>query len=201
MNLSLTVATDLVPGFFQFLQCGIQMKAQVGCSIGSFLSEQLGLTDEFIEHQLKTIFLEGKPVDDIDSATIRDGSTLALSAAMPGLVGATMRIGSYYAPLRSGISHREKESISRKEGTVILKLFNLVALELGPVLLDRGISIRKEDLEDFFKRRSADFRLKCRAAALDGEEIDMDSLLGMKWSDHLPDRVSVMQLRVSAARC
>ena len=34
--------------------------------------------------------LDGKPVDDIGSSFLHDGSTLALSAAMPGLVGATL---------------------------------------------------------------------------------------------------------------
>ena len=37
------------------------------------------------------------------------GDTLALSAAMPGLVGATMRRGGYFAGLRANISHRDQD--------------------------------------------------------------------------------------------
>ena len=51
--------------------------------------------------------LDGKPVDDIGAALVQDGSTLALSAAMPGLVGATLRRGGAYSSFRSAITYHE----------------------------------------------------------------------------------------------
>jgi len=75
------------------LQQGFLLKAQVGCSMKRFLIEGIGLSPEYIAERIQTIFLDGSPVDDLDSAIIKDGSHLALSAAMPGLVGAAMRRG------------------------------------------------------------------------------------------------------------
>ena len=59
---------------------------------------------------------------------------------MPGLVGATLRRGSYYAAMRSEISAAETEgAVEMKEGTVTLKLFNLLIGQLGPLFLASGI--------------------------------------------------------------
>ena len=192
MNLSLTVSPDFIPSFFQFLQCGIQTKAHVGCSIRSFLLDQLRLTPEFIQTRIMTIFLDGKPIDNMDSAILKDGCTLALSGAMPGLVGATMRMGSYYASFRSEISHREEESAAIAEGSIVLKLFNIVARELGPTLLERGICVKKKELEDFFKSYSTQYMQKCRQASLDGESINTHGPLEMG----LLDQPTLIQLQV-----
>jgi hypothetical protein len=91
---------ELIPRFFQLLQQGFAVKVQAGCSVKTLLCEQLGLSPEYLEERIQTIFLDGRPVDDVNSAIIEDGSTLALSAAMPGLAGATLRKGGYYAPMR-----------------------------------------------------------------------------------------------------
>ncbi len=95
---------DRYSSFFQFLQGGFFLGASVGCSIHELLCEQLGLGEEYVLQRITTLFLDGKPVDDIDSAVVRDGATLSLSAAMPGLVGAAMRRGGAFASLRSSIT-------------------------------------------------------------------------------------------------
>jgi len=45
-----------------------------------------GLDEDYVTQRISTIFLDGKPVDDIDTLLVRDGAVLSLSAAMPGLV-------------------------------------------------------------------------------------------------------------------
>jgi hypothetical protein len=156
------------------------VKAQVGCSIESFICKQLGVSPEYLEDRIQTLFLDGKPVDDVNSAIIEHGSTLALSAAMPGFLGATLRKGSYYAAMRSQISYKkEAKSGPIQEGMVFVKLFNLLLGELGPAFLKRGIYLDGKILEDFFKGRSNDFWAGCKAASLNGEEIDLDKLPGM----------------------
>jgi hypothetical protein len=158
------------------------VKADVNCSIRTMLCEQVGLSPQYVEDRIKTIFLDGKPVDDIDSAVIRNGSTLALSAAMPGLVGATLRRGGHLAPLRSQIAYREEKKVaSRREGIVVLKLFNLLMGELGPNLLKRGVIVRREDLKSLFESLPENFWAGCKKAQVNGREIGRDHLL--KWLD------------------
>jgi len=69
------------------------ISATVGCSIKNLLCNQFDITPEYLSDRISTIFLNGKPVDDVESAIIKDNSILALSGAMPGLVGATFRKG------------------------------------------------------------------------------------------------------------
>ena len=158
------------------------VKAEVGSTIESLLCQQFGLSQEYLEKRIQTIFLDGKPVDDVDSAIVKQGSTLALSAAMPGLVGATLRRGGYYAPMRSQISYREETgSQAIHEDMIFLKLFNLLLKELGPSFLKRGIWVKGKDLSDLFKRQPDDFWARCKEAKLDGEEIDLKTLKEINW--------------------
>lgn len=160
------------------------VKVQVGSNIKSLLCRQFGLSPEYLEKRIQTIFLDGKPVDDVDSAIVKQGSTLALSAAMPGLVGATLRRGGYYAQMRSQISYREDTgSQATHEGMIFLKLFNLLLKELGPSFLKRGILIKGKDLSDFFKRQPDDFWAGCKEARLDDEKIDLETLKEIIWAD------------------
>ena len=42
-----------------------------------------------------------------------------------------------------------------KDGTIVLKLFNLVAKDIGPMFLAQGVWVNGKDISDFFgKRRS-----------------------------------------------
>lgn len=192
MSLCLCLEDDLIPRFFQLLQQGFIVKAQVGCSIKTLLCQQLDLSPEYLEERIQTIFLDGKPVDDVHSATVKQGSTLALSAALPGLVGASLRKGGYYAPMRSQISYREvTPSGPLQEGVIILKLFNLTLKELGPTFLKRGVWINREDLSDFFKRQPDDFWSAFKAARVDGKKFDLEKIPEIR----LADRYVFLQLR------
>jgi hypothetical protein len=114
---------------------------------------------------------------------------LALSAAMPGLVGATMRRGGRYSSFRSSVTHRETGSqcVSGK-GFVQVKLFNLLMAELGPDMLARGIYMTASDLRDFLACRSGDFRQGWMQVILDGKPVDAGSLKDASWLDR-SDRI------------
>jgi len=185
VSLHCTLEAEGIQDFFPLLQRGVMVKVRVGCSIKTTLCKEFGLSTEYVEDRVKTIFLDGKAVDDIDSAIIKDGSTLALSAAMPGLVGATLRRGGHLAIFRSETTHREgKEPSQRGEGMFVLKLFNLVANDLGPKFLKQGIFVRGEDLHGFLTSLPEEFWTGCKVAIVDGREVDLDYLLGMKWLEN-----------------
>ena len=146
-TLRLTVPAERVACFFPLLQKGIGMRARLGIPVGAFLREGLGLSDAAIEARIQTVFLDGRPVDDIERALLREGSTLALAPAMPGLMGAMLRRGGYYAPMRSGITHRgDAAPQGEGEGLITVKLFGTALRELGPALLARGVVVDGKDL-------------------------------------------------------
>jgi hypothetical protein len=167
----------LVLNFFLLLQQGVRIRRRVGCSVAAFLREELGATPATIE-KIQSIMLDGKPVDDIGSAVIQEGAVLALSAALPGLVGATLRRGGAYSSFRSVITYHETgKACMTGEGWVNLKLFNLLMAELGPGLLRQGVLIKAEDLSDFLAERQQEFRKGC-SVTLEGKPIDVAMLTG-----------------------
>lgn len=172
----------LFPAFFQLLQQGFRVEGNVGCSVRAFLCEQHGIAPEYLEKRIQTIFLDGKPVDNVDTAIVGDGATLSLSAALPGLVGAVMRRGGYYAPMRDQISYKSDfTSPEIKPGKVFMKLFNLPLRELGPLFLERGILTDGANLKDVLAAHTDDLRKDCRSVLVNGKTIDLEHLRKMDW--------------------
>jgi hypothetical protein len=176
-ELSLVVERDLLARFYRIFQGGFLIKARVGTGVGRFLRERLGLPPQYVAERISTIFLDGKPVDDLDAATVTEGSTLALSSAMPGLVGATMRRQGFYASLRNTITHKQEEwHGEEKEGLLRVKVFNLLMADLGPLFLERGIYVPSGELELFFAAEPDRFFDGIKGAALDGRSVQPSSL-------------------------
>lgn len=182
-TLSIILEPALLPRFFPLLQRGFLVKARLEESIREVLCGQLGLSADYVSRRVSTIFLDGKPVDDLDSAVIREGSTLALSCAMPGLVGATMRREGFYASFRSSITHKEERPrAAGKEGLFRVKLFNLLMGELGPLFLEKGIYLQPNEAEGFF-REEADRLLGGSAKILlDGQSLPRSVPLRPGWA-------------------
>ncbi len=86
-RLELTLTRDALRILSLLLQNAFSLRISRPCPPLTFLPEGMGLERGFIEERIQTIFLDASPVDDLASATVADGSSLALSAAMPGLVG------------------------------------------------------------------------------------------------------------------
>ncbi|HXE95189.1 MAG TPA: hypothetical protein VN642_02200 [Dongiaceae bacterium] len=151
-NLVLTMMPDQLTIFFPLLQKGVTVPATVGCTLKSLLCDQFAIPSDYVTDRVTTIFLDNRPVDDLERTIIQDGSRVTLSAAMPGLVGATMRRGGFYAALRQGISHvTESGAAAGESGTVRLKLFNLLLAELGPLVLARGLILEHGELADLLQ--------------------------------------------------
>jgi len=142
----------------QLFQSGVLLKVQVGVSIKNLLCEQLSLDKTYVDKRITTIFLNSQPVDDITKAIIKNNDTLALSSAMPGLVGATLRRNSHLAPLRNNITFKEYRNNDdiQAYGLIHLKLFNLILQEAGPFFLQRGVVTGFEDLIDLFDNKMSE---------------------------------------------
>jgi hypothetical protein len=179
--------------FFPLLQKGFLIKTLSGKSIRAVLCDQMGVTPDYLDNRVNTIFLDGKPVDNVDSAIIQEGAVLALSAAMPGFVGAAFRKGGYYARMRGSITHVEESgSTAGREGFFILKLYNFVAKELGPLFLESGIWLRNNEVKELIQDRPDNFWSGCRSCTIDGREVDLAYFLGMEWLR----QVGLVRLRV-----
>ena len=173
-TLSLIAEPKLFEKFFQLLQKGVKVRARVGSTVLSFLCDDLGLSPEYVDERIQTLFLNGKVIDNPDTAVLKEDSTLALSAAMPGLLGATLRKGGYYARMRNEISHQEQsQGMTVHEGFILLKLFNLLPAEIGPAALGRGLWMKGEELNHFLRELSDELVAKCTEAKLDGQAVNL----------------------------
>jgi hypothetical protein len=131
-------------------QQGVQVRAPAGISLRDFLVVRLGVDPEYVRTRVSTVFLDGSVVDDLEAARLHEGSRLALSAAMPGLVGATLRKGGFYAAMRAAITLAAERGAADDDGAMVgvrVKLFNLLIEELGPVLLAHGVALPRAEAE------------------------------------------------------
>ncbi len=168
-SLVLTMDADRLGCFSPILQQGFGVPARVPCTVKALLCDQFGMDAGYVKERITTIFLNGKATDDIEKAVAGNGALLALSAAMPGLVGATMRRGGYYAAMRSAITLGEQEKAgSSGDGTVRVKLFNLLLPELGPEFLRRGVLLAGTEGAGFFREQDDIFWSGCSSILLDG---------------------------------
>lgn len=148
-------ATEL-SRFTAALQQGVRLRVRAGATLQGFLEDELGLDPRYVAERITTVFLDGQVVDRLEDVALRDGSRLALSAAMPGLVGATLRRGGYYAAMRGAITHRAAATAAGEAPALVrVKLFNLLIAELGPVLLGHGVVVSRGEAEALLRGASA----------------------------------------------
>ncbi len=133
--------------FAPLLGKGVCIRVRTGESLEALLCDQLDIAPDYVRHRIQTILVNGRPVDDISGLFIREGDVIAISAAMPGLVGTTLRKGGHLAAMRAAISHNSQghAPADHSTGMVTLKLFNMVARELAAHILSRGIWLSHRD--------------------------------------------------------
>lgn len=165
-----------LPAFFPLLQQGVWLQAEVGCGVLSLLAGQFGIAENYVSGRITTLFLNGKAIDDLDRSYVKDGSTLALSSAMPGLVGATMRRGGHLAAMRGAITYQGQKPEWSGPGRVKIKLFNMVMAELGEKFLSQGIYLSNPELGHFMREQQDSFRQSFEEIILDEQQIDPASL-------------------------
>ncbi|WP_138774359.1 hypothetical protein [Desulfohalovibrio reitneri] len=171
---------------FPLLREGFDILAGSGTSLQSLLGEDLGLSGEVLDSACATVFLDGHPVDDLETARLRPGCRLALSGAMPGVCGITMRRHSPVGGMRSGIAladeAEEDDTPDAGEGSCRVLLFNLALNQAGPAFLEHGVLVEAARL------------LRVDPANVAGAELDGEAV---EWSDLLrgldPQRIVVVR--------
>jgi len=145
----------------------------------------LGIRSDYLSTRIGAVFLDGKTVPDIGGRQVPEGATLAISGVLTEPFLRFAFCGD--ADSRQdddNTTREEKESPdSDQQAFFRLKLFNTLAAELGPRLLESGIWVKPNTLDDFFSSRSTDFWAGLRKAELDGQEIDAAHLEQTRWSD------------------
>jgi hypothetical protein len=191
MQIELTL-TEPAP-FFPLLQQGFQVQARMGNSVRTFLTEDLGIDPDYLENRIQTIFLNGHPVDDLSETVVTDGAVIALSAAMPGLVGATMRRSGVLASFRNGITYRVPDAReTASEGEVTVKLFNLLVREMGPGFLERGIWVNPDEVAGMIDTHGTELDRSCQSVKRDGQSRPGVADLARAISTKHPDRVKLI---------
>jgi hypothetical protein len=190
VRIKIVTAEDGLAPFLQLLQQGFTVEAQTGCSVDAFLTGQLGLAPDYAKNRIQTIFLNGKPVDDITTARVEAGATLSLSAAMPGLVGALLRKGGVLKSMRESISYTcTAPSAPEDCQPVKVKFFNLIARELGPAFLAHGIRVKGEDFADLISSPSDRFWSSIQSISVDANAAEAAELKALDWTGRAVDLI------------
>lgn len=127
-------------------------------TVRDFLHEVLGFDENKIETEVRTIFINSSPVDDIDTTYVKDGDRLALGGAMPGLVGICMGRDNPYKGFRSDIVSQSREvQKSSTPVSLFIKIFSTLAVDSGPDILARGIGVEAADLAEFLEDKDSLF--------------------------------------------
>jgi hypothetical protein len=178
LEISLTMSENTVSRVFPLLGEGILVKGTAGETVEDFLVKTAGISPAYLKERVQTVFLNGRALDDFKAARVTDDVTLALSAAMPGLAGAVLRRGGIYAPMRRQISHNTPSSnvAGSDEILVTLKLFNMVARELGPEFLKQGILVPAVRLKEFVERQGRWAWDGCLSVKADGRPATTDQV-------------------------
>ncbi|WP_028313509.1 hypothetical protein [Desulfatibacillum aliphaticivorans] len=175
-RLNLTLERKVLSGFFPMLQKGCLVQCPKPVSVEEFLLALPGASDINLLEKIQTVFVDGHPVDDIKAAILAPDMEMALSAAMPGALGAVMRRGGYYASMRRHITFQAHETKDAQGAFFItVKLFNLLLSQAGPSLLQNGVVLEAHELGELAKGFEPGF-IK---GELDGWEISREDFFQM----------------------
>lgn len=192
--LALRAGHDFALPWRALFRRGVGIRLHLGCSVRQSVCTELGVDPQYVEQRIRSIFLDGSPLDDIDTPKLAPGQTLTLGGGMPGLVGITLNRASPFCHFRGEIGWKGDKACAPEgsEGEITLKLFNMVAEDLVPALLSRGAIVESVDAAALLHECALEKPGLVRFvhhAELDGRQIapaDLPSAL-----ESLPGRVMV----------
>lgn len=166
--------------FCTLLAQGVGVPTHSGMRLEDFLYGPLGLSRDYVDTHIQTIFVNGSAVDRLDEVAIHLGAVIALSAAMPGLAGATLRRGGRFSGMRREISHAQVAAGPAGVPTVItLKLFNMVFRDLAPRLFAQGLWIKAAQIRELIAQWGDRELSSMKDVLLDDRRIDPHLLAGL----------------------
>ncbi|MBC2716880.1 MAG: hypothetical protein HF978_16370 [Desulfobacteraceae bacterium] len=179
-KVQLSIEGDNFSAFGGLFAYGFKLEVEIGCSLFDLLCRQIGISETYLNDRVQTIFLNGKVIDDISSEILNDNSVIALSAAMPGLVGAVFRKGGILSSMRSSYASQATDvTMTNHRGPVILKLFNLIASDLGSDFLKKGIQIKGDYFIRYINWKRSLLESVCRELVIDGKKYEIDDALSV----------------------
>ncbi len=153
-RLELLIPAGTSNKYTTLLQAGILEERSASTTIGEFLASLPGFTNHYIRERIETIFLNGLPVDDLETRMSGPSPVLAISASMPGLAGAIFRKNSFHAALRTSKSDSLPDRALSTEKIIIrLKFFNSIASEKGGIILQNGCLMDCDSVLKFINYR------------------------------------------------
>jgi hypothetical protein len=155
-QLTIDLTPQTLTGFASLFQHGILFPVEQPVPLVPFLLALPGFTEDYIENTVQTIFVDGIAADSLDR-DLTAGSTLALSAAMPGLAGAIFRRQGIHGSLRSR-PQAQKKSGGAAAGILTLKLFNSIATDRIQDLLTAGVLVGGKAFHAFAGMRESLFQ-------------------------------------------
>jgi len=173
-TLELNLPATALPGFASLLQHGVLFPIQKPTPLLSFLITLPGFSADYIEENVQTIFINGVAADSLNKEMV-DGTTVALSAAMPGLAGAIFRRQGVHGSLRSK-QVTDAPPVQSGAGFLILKFFNSIATDRVKDLLQEGVLVSGKALVRFAQMREHLFESPI-CLKLDGQEVPYTNLL------------------------
>lgn len=186
INLEITIDKSNLDSFWAILSSGIHTRVNRGDTVFDFLMNTIGPNEQFIEENIQTIFLNNKVVDDIKKAQLNPDAVLALSAAMPGLVGATLRTSGPLKAFRDEISYHNKEikpQTEQQSFIITIKLFNLVTKQIGDLFLKNGIILSGMELKEYILNENVDFWDECITIKINNETVKPNKIKKYNWKD------------------
>lgn len=159
------------------LHGGFALRVPKTMYIRELLTAFAGLEPDYVEDRIQAIFVDGHPVDDIDTAPVRLLQELSLSSAMPGVAGIVMGRANAFAVYRRDITyHAEADGEEQGPGLILMRLFNFIAFEAGHYFLALGAGLDRRTWQQFTSDIGPSFWEPVVRAELDGESMDADGL-------------------------
>ena len=146
----ITIVCEQLRAWRSLLWQGVVLNAEIGVSVQDLLVGGLGIDEAIVKNRIRTVFLNRRPVDDLNSAIVSQHAQIGLGGAAPGIVGIAMRRQSPVGFMRQDITHQGANPAAiRKPGQITIKLFSDVAELIAPLILKRGIIIEAPRLNAF----------------------------------------------------